>query len=86
MEEAYGFYQAQLARFPQAQRYLARRGIHGSEVIARLAHGLRTEACLRAHSQDLGYTRAEMQQSGLVNDQGHDRFMALCDGPVAGSR
>jgi hypothetical protein len=39
LEEAVRFYQRQLPRCPQAQRYLGQRGIHAAEAIARMQIG-----------------------------------------------
>src|SRR5207248_10833424 len=41
LEAAYRFYQSQLACFSEAQQYLARRGIHAPETVARLRWAMR---------------------------------------------
>ncbi len=82
LEETFHFYQAQLAGFPEARQYLARRGIHSPEIVARLRIGYAPGACLRAHLDDLGYARAELRRYGLINDQGRDQFWRCLTFPL----
>ena len=83
LEETFRFYQAQLARFPEASQYLAYRGIHSAEVMARLRVGYAPGACLRGHLEGLGYTRAEVRRFGLVDELDRDRFWRCLTFPLA---
>jgi DNA primase len=82
LEETFAFYQAQLACFPEARQYLAQRGIHSAEIIARLRIGYAPGACLRGHLEGLGYARAELRQYGLIDDQDRDRFWRCLTFPL----
>lgn len=82
LEEAFGFYQAQLPRHPEACRYLARRGIHASTVIAQLRIGYAPGACLRAGLEDRGYARAQWERCGLIDARGRDRFWRCLTFPM----
>jgi DNA primase len=82
LEETFRFYQAQLVRFPEAGEYLAQRGIHSPEIIARLRIGYAPGACLRAHLEDLGYARDRLRESRLIDDQGRDRFWRCLTFPI----
>ncbi len=74
MEATYRFYQAQLGSFSEARQYLARRGIHSQEIVERLRIGYAPGACLRRHLERLGYSLAQLQGYGLIDDRGRDRF------------
>jgi hypothetical protein len=74
LEETFRFYQEQWEQFPEARQYLAKRGIHSAEVLARLRVGYAPGGCLRAHLERLGYARAHLQRAGLIDDRGRDRF------------
>ena len=82
LEETFGFYQAQLTRFPEARQYLAQRGIHSAEIMARLRIGYAPGACLRGHLEDLGYAHARLREYGLIDAQGRDRFWRCLTFPL----
>jgi DNA primase len=82
LEETFGFYQAQLARYAEANQYLALRGIHAPEIVARLRIGYAPGACLRAHLEGLGHETAEMRRLGLIDDRGRDRFWRCLTFPL----
>ena len=82
LEETFQFCQAQLPRFPQARAYLAARGIHSPEMIARLRIGYAPGGCLRAHLEGLGFARAQLQGYGLLDAQGRDRFWRCLTFPL----
>ena len=82
LEATFHFYQGQLTSFPEARQYLARRGIHSPEIIARLRIGYAPGACLRAHLEDLGYARATLRRFGLIDDQSRDRFWGCLTFPL----
>lgn len=86
LQETVRFYQQQLPRFPQAQRYLEQRGIHASEVMARMRIGYAPGGCLRAHLQRCGYSPEEIRNSGLLEAQGRDRFWRCLMFPIEGGR
>lgn len=84
LEEAVGFYQQQLLRSPAARRYLEQRGIHTSEVIARMRIGYAPGGRLRAHLQRCGYSPEEIRNSGLLDAHGRDRFYRCLTFPISG--
>jgi DNA primase len=66
LEQAHRFYE-QLAGHRWARQYLAARGIHAAEVIARMRIGYAPGGCLRGHLERLGYGRQAPQDAGLVD-------------------
>jgi DNA primase len=82
LPETFAFYAAQRPRSAEAQQYLAGRGIHCPETIARLRIGYAPGACLRAHLEQLGYARADMLHYGLIDRQGRDRFWRCLTFPL----
>jgi DNA primase len=82
LEEAYRFYQAQLAFYPEARQYLGERGLWNAEVLARLRIGYAPGACLRAHLEELGYRRSRLQDAGLLDERGRDRFFGCLTFPL----
>jgi DNA primase len=82
LEETFRFYQAQLVNCPEARQYLAERGIHSPETIARLRIGYAPGACLRAHLQRLGYAPAQWQCYGVIDHRGRDHFWRCLTFPL----
>jgi DNA primase len=82
LPETFRFYQAQFAGFPEAGHYLASRRIVAPEILARLRIGYAPGACLRAHLEGLGYERERLQQCGLIDDRGRDRFWRCLTFPL----
>ncbi len=80
--QTFAFYEAQRPRFAEAQQYLASRGIHAPEIVARLRIGYAPGGCLRAHLEELGYARADMVHYGLIDGQGRDRFWRCMTFPL----
>jgi DNA primase catalytic core len=81
LEEAVRFYERQLPGCPQAQRYLAQRGIHAAAV-ERMRIGYAPGGCLRAHLESCGYARQEVRDSGLLDVRGRDRFYRCLTFPL----
>jgi DNA primase len=81
-EEAIRFYRQQWHCWPQALAYLERRGIHSAEVIEGMRIGYAPGANLRGHLESLGYSRASIQHSGLLNARGYDRFYRCLTFPL----
>ncbi len=52
----------------------------------RMHIGYAPGACLRAHLEDLGYAQAEIEQSGLLNARGCDRFWRCLTFPLDRNR
>jgi DNA primase len=77
------FYRHQLRRSLEAQSYLRSRGIESPAVVDRMRIGYAPGGCLRAYLQDLGYTRAAMVSSGLIDAQGRDRLWQAITFPIA---
>lgn len=78
----FDFYQQQLKHFPEAGAYLARRGIHCQETMARMRVGYAPGACLRAHLESLGYAPAQLHRAGVIDDHGRDRFWRCLTFPL----
>lgn len=72
LEQAYRFYQRQLARSEDACAYLVGRGIHDRAVIERMRIGYAPGACLRGYLARLGYSRYALLERGLVDFGGRD--------------
>jgi DNA primase len=74
LEQAAPFYQQQLDHYPEAMRYLNRRGLHDPALIRELEIGYAPGGSLRRHLTALGYSFYLLQQVGLLNTQGSDAF------------
>jgi DNA primase len=74
LEQAAAFYQQQLDHYPEAKRYLNRRGVHDPRLIKELEIGYAPGGSLRRHLTALGYSFYLLQQVGLLNTQGSDAF------------
>jgi DNA primase len=81
--DACDFYRQQLPRDLEAQCYLRGRGIEDPEIVAEMGIGWAPGGCLRAYLQDLGYSRAAMVSSGLIDAQGRDRLWRAITFPIA---
>jgi DNA primase len=76
LEDAAAFYQKQLDRYPEALRYLQRRGVHNAELIQELRIGYAPGASLRRHLIVQGYPFDVLRRVGLLNALGRDTFYA----------
>ena len=81
--EACDFYRHQLRYNLDAQWYLRSRGIEDQETVERMRIGYAPGGCLRAYLEDLGYSRAAMVSSGLIDAQGRDRLWRAIAFPIA---
>ena len=81
--DACDFYQHQLRYSLDAQSYLRSRGIEDQETIERMRIGYAPGGCLRAYLQDLGYARADIVSSGLIDAHGRDRMWRAITFPIA---
>jgi len=72
LRQAAAFYQQQLDRYPEAQRYLEQRGVHDPALIRELQIGYAPGGNLRHHLLAQGYSLDLLKRTGLVNAQGHD--------------
>ena len=75
------FYAGQLRRRPEAQRYLAARGI-GAGAAARLGLGYAPGSGLRTHLESAGFGAERLARSGLLT-QGGERFAGMIVVPDA---
>lgn len=83
LEQTYCFYQRQLMQHDNARAYLARRGIHRTDVIGRMRIGYAPGACLRGFLTRLGYPRQALLKRGLIDDQhGRDCFFRCLTFPL----
>jgi DNA primase catalytic core len=69
---AAAFYQQQLKRYPEAQRYLEQRGLRDAALIEELQIGYAPGGSLRRYLLAQGYSLDLLRRTGLVNPQGHD--------------
>jgi DNA primase len=74
LEQAAAFYQQQLPRSPQAQRYLEQRGLRDPALIRELRLGYAPGGRLRRHLSAQGYAFDLLRRVGLVDRQGRDAF------------
>ena len=74
LRQASAFYQQQLDRHPEAQRYLEQRGVRDSALIRELQIGYAPGGSLRRHLTAQGYSLDGLRHTGLLNLQGHDAF------------
>jgi len=81
--DACEFYRHQLRYSLEAQLYLRSRGIEDPEIVKRMGIGYAPGGCLRAYLNDLGYPRAGMAASGLIDAQGRDRLWRAIAFPIA---
>jgi DNA primase len=80
--DACDFYQHQLRSNLDAQCYLRSRGIEDREIVEEMRIGYAPGGCLRAYLEDLGYSRAAMVSSGLIDAQGRDRLWRAITFPI----
>jgi DNA primase len=74
LARAAAFYQQQLDRYPEAQRYLEQRGLRDPALIEELQIGYAPGGSLRRYLLAQGYSLDLLRRTGLVNPQGHDAF------------
>jgi DNA primase len=74
LRQASAFYQQQLHRHPEAQRYLEQRGVRDPALIRELQSGYAPGGSLRRHLTAQGYSLDLLRHTGLINLQGHDAF------------
>jgi DNA primase len=74
LEQAVAFYQQQLDRYAEAQRYLEQRGLRDPALIKELRIGYAPGGTLRRHLTVQGYSFDLLQRLGLLNPQGSDAF------------
>jgi DNA primase len=74
LEQATAFYQQQLDRYAEAQRYLEQRGLRDPAVIKELRIGYAPGGSLRRHLTAQGFSCDHLQRLGLLNSQGCDAF------------
>jgi DNA primase len=74
LEQAAAFYRQRLDHYPEAIRYLNRRGVHDPVLIRELEIGYAPGGGLRRHLTALGYSFHLLQQAGLLNTHGCDAF------------
>jgi len=79
------FCQMQLHRHSEAVSYLLQRGLHRADVIEQLRIGYAPGRCLRAWLTSLGYPLESLQQTGLVNAEGHDTYSHRIVFPLEGN-
>ena len=72
LEQAAAFYQQQLDRYPEALRYLSKRGLQDPALIKALEIGYAPGGSLRRHLTAQGYSFDLLQQLGLLNVNGSD--------------
>jgi len=72
LRQASAFYQQQLDRYPEARRYLERRGVRDPALIQELQIGYAPGGSLRRHLLARGYSLDLLRRTGLVNPQGRD--------------
>jgi DNA primase len=83
LEQTYCFYQRQLMEHDDARAYLARRGIHDTDVIGRMRIGYAPGACLRGFLAQLGYPRQGLVKRGLIDARhGRDCFFRCLTFPL----
>lgn len=81
--DACDFYRHQLRGNLDAQGYLRSRGIEDPEIVDRMRIGYAPGGCLRAYLEDLGYARAAIVSSGLIDAHGRDRLWRAIAFPIA---
>lgn len=72
LEQAAAFYQQQLDQYPDAMRYLGRRGVYDPALIGELGIGYAAGGSLRRHLTARGYSFELLRTVGLINAQGAD--------------
>lgn len=82
LEHTYRFYQWQLEHYQDAWAYLEARGIHDRSLIQAMRIGYAPGACLRGHLTRIGYPRQVLQERGLLDAQGRDRFFRCLTFPL----
>jgi DNA primase len=81
--DARDFYQHQLRSHLEAQSYLRSRGIADPGIVERMRIGYAPGGCLRAYLEGLGYARAAIDSSGLIDARGRDRRWRAITFPIA---
>jgi DNA primase len=71
LREAINFYRQQLARHPDALKYLHHRGVQDPRLIEQLSIGYAPGGILRRHMTQLGYPEDLLVEAGLIH-QGKD--------------
>ena len=74
LEQAAAFYQRQLDHYPEAMRYLNRRGVQDLALIRELEIGYAPGGSLRRHLTAQGHSFDLLRQGGLLNVNGSDAF------------
>ena len=74
LEQAAAFYRQQFDSYPEALRYLNKRGLHDPILIKELEIGFAPGGSLRRHLTEQGYSFDLLRQSGLLNAHGSDAF------------
>jgi DNA primase len=74
LEETAAFYHRQWPHYPEALRYLQRRGVHDATLLQELHMGYAPGGSLRRHLLAQSYSLDLLRHTGLVNPQGHDTF------------
>jgi DNA primase len=72
LDQAAAFYQQQLDNYPEALRYLDRRGLHDPALIRELGIGYARGGSLRRHLTMHGHSFALLRTVGLINAQSSD--------------
>jgi hypothetical protein len=81
-EHAYGFFEQQLRRCPEARAYLRQRGIYDPDLIGGMRIGYAPGACLRAYLADVGYRWSALRQAGWIDPLGRDRWFRCLTFPL----
>jgi DNA primase len=74
LRQASVLYQFELHRHPEAAHYLQRRGLQDLALLEELGIGYAAGRNLRRHLVALGYSLAQLLDTGLINQQGRDAF------------
>jgi DNA primase len=72
LEQVAAFYRRQVDSYPEALRYLNKRGLHDPILIKELEIGYAPGGILRRHLTAQGYSFDLLRQSGLLNANGSD--------------
>lgn len=81
-EHAYGFFEQQLRRCPEARAYLRQRGIYDPDLIGGMRIGYAPGACLRAYLAEVGYRSSAMRHAGWIDPWGRDRWFRCLTFPL----
>ena len=83
LDQAAAFYQQQLDHYPEALRYLSRRGLYDLALIRELRIGYAAGGNLRRHLTSQGHCFDLLRQAGLLNARGCDAFYQRIVFPVS---